>query len=37
MKNSYTIVMEKSIISLSDLDLDPTDLKPHQKVKVHAR
>ncbi|KAH3711662.1 hypothetical protein DPMN_071334 [Dreissena polymorpha] len=30
-------MMEKSIISLSDLDLNPSDLRPHQKVEIHAR
>ncbi|KAH3839410.1 hypothetical protein DPMN_112840 [Dreissena polymorpha] len=29
--------LKKSIISLGDLDLEPSDLKPHQKVEVHAR
>ncbi|KAH3692870.1 hypothetical protein DPMN_193206 [Dreissena polymorpha] len=37
MRNCNKSVTEESIISLSDLDLDPTDLKPHLKVKVHAR
>ncbi|KAH3711663.1 hypothetical protein DPMN_071335 [Dreissena polymorpha] len=35
MRNCNKSVTEKSIISLSDLD--PSDLKPHQKVEVHAR
>ncbi|KAH3748308.1 hypothetical protein DPMN_182747 [Dreissena polymorpha] len=37
MRNCNKSVTEKSIISLGDLDLDPSDLKPHQKVEVHAR
>ncbi|KAH3885346.1 hypothetical protein DPMN_009340 [Dreissena polymorpha] len=37
MRNCIKSVTEKSIISLGDLDLDPSDLKPHQKVEVHAR
>ncbi|KAH3707686.1 hypothetical protein DPMN_067097 [Dreissena polymorpha] len=37
MRNCKKSVMEKSIISLGDLDLDPSDFKPHQKVEVHAR
>ncbi|KAH3709543.1 hypothetical protein DPMN_069007 [Dreissena polymorpha] len=37
MKNCNKSVTEEYIISLSDLDLDPSDLKPHQKVEVHAR
>ncbi|KAH3886631.1 hypothetical protein DPMN_010642 [Dreissena polymorpha] len=37
MRNCNKIVTEKSIISLVDLYLDPSDLKPHQKEEVHAR
>ncbi|KAH3870050.1 hypothetical protein DPMN_033229 [Dreissena polymorpha] len=35
MRNCNKIVTEKSIISLGDLD--PSDLKLHQKVEVHER
>ncbi|KAH3847819.1 hypothetical protein DPMN_090151 [Dreissena polymorpha] len=35
MRNCNKSVTEKSIISL--VDLDPSDLNPHQEVEVHAR
>ena len=35
MRECNKIVTEKSIMSL--VDLDPSDLKPHQKVEVHER
>ncbi len=35
MRNCNKIVTEKSIIGLGDLD--PSDLKPHQKVEAHER
>ncbi|KAH3822982.1 hypothetical protein DPMN_124776 [Dreissena polymorpha] len=37
MRNCDKSVTEESIISLCYLHLDPSDLKPHQKVEVHAR
>ncbi|KAH3719192.1 hypothetical protein DPMN_062024 [Dreissena polymorpha] len=37
MRNCNKSMTEKSVISFSDLDLDPSDFKPHQKAEVHAR
>ncbi|KAH3749625.1 hypothetical protein DPMN_184126 [Dreissena polymorpha] len=38
MRNcNQSVNLRKSILSLCDLDLDPSDLKPHQKVEVHER